>query len=453
MTKILLLSFLSLALSACNSKIGLQPIEWQKGAPVAQMEALQQIDTTAQRKLKSASQKIEFAEQSFQGITVENSFIKKVSDVSNTPLLVRASITTENQKLDRLRLEEFERKRPTILNELQKAFPIFKKFPPEKIDVVIAHRRGFYEPLWKILYTDKSGVPWEVKVNNHLQVSSVKRVGSQFHDTIAIVFPKGPKMSPLQEVVLKGLVATPTLSNNRLFVSSQAEFKISDVTAPLKFTPQDARFDQVQVFYFLEESLNWFERKLNVSIPFKLNAEVHMGAPEKTNSAFYYQGKIRIGAGDDETYSRIPQDPSIIIHESVHALVDAVARLPFEGEGGSLNEGFADFFTALQLDNPNMAESSYLKGPFRRSVVNNYKLSDKTGGLYHDSGIASGTLWELRVKLGPDKAREIAILTLNRLVPSSDFEDFGTQLKSVLPEVLNQEDLNAALEIVTARGF
>jgi Zn-dependent metalloprotease len=290
-------------------------------------------------------------------------------------------------------------------------------------------------------------------MNNHLQVSSVKRVGSQFHDTIAIVFPKGPKMSNLQEVVLRGLATNPTLSNDRLFVASQADSKISDVSGPLKFTPQDSRFDQVQVFYFLEESLNWFERRLNVKIPFKLNAEVHMGAPDKTNSAFYYQGKIRIGAGDDETYARIPQDPSIIIHESVHALVDTVARLPFEGEGGSLNEGFADFFTALQLDNPNMAEASYLKGPFRRSVVNNYKLSDKTGGLYHDSGIASGTLWELRVKLGPDKAREIAILTLNRLVPGSDFADFGLQLKEVLPQVLAQDELKMAQDIVAERGF
>lgn len=453
MTKLIFLSFLGLALTACNSKIGMQEIEWQKGSPVTELEPLQKIDTRAESKINSASQKIEFAEQSFQGISVEDSYIKKLSDASGSALIVRASVTTENQKLDRLRLEDFEKKKPTILNDLKKSFPIFKKFPPEKIEVVIAHRRGFYEPLWKILYSDKNGIPWEVKVNNHLQVSSVKRVGSQFHDTIAIVFPKGPKMSFLQEVALKGLAANPTLSNNRLFVSSQAEFKISDVTAPLKFTPQDTRFDQVQVFYFLDESLNWFERKLNVTIPFQLHAEVHMGAPEKTNSAFYYDGKIRIGAGDDETYSRIPQDPSIIIHESVHALVDAVARLPFEGEGGSLNEGFADFFTALQLDNPNMAEASYLKGPFRRSVVNNYKLSDKTGGLYHDSGIASGTLWELRLKLGPDKAREIAILTLNRLVPSSDFGDFGAQLRSVLPEVLNQQELTAALEIVTARGF
>lgn len=451
MKKIISISFLFL--SACNSKTGLQSLEWKKGEPLSQLQSLETINTSPTQKVNSLTQTLELSEQSVQGIIVEDSYVKRIKDASDASLIVRASVSLEDAKLDRLRLSDFEKKKASILDDLKKSFPVFRKSPPEKIDIVIAHRRGFYEPLWKIVYTDKHGIPWEVKMNNHLQVSSVKRVGSQFHDTLAIVFPKGPKMSNLQEVLLRGLSANPTLSNDRLFVASQAESKISDVSGPLKFTPQDSRFDQVQVFYFLEESLNWFERNLNVKIPFKLNAEVHMGAPDKTNSAFYYQGKIRIGAGDDETYSRIPQDPSIIIHESVHALVDTVARLPFEGEGGSLNEGFADFFTALQLDNPNMAEASYLKGPFRRSVVNNYRLSDKTGGLYHDSGIASGTLWELRVKLGSDKAREIAILTLNRLVPSSNFEDFGSQLKEVLPQVLAHEELSSALDIVTKRGF
>lgn len=451
MKKVISISLLFL--SACNSKSGFQSLEWKKGQPPSALQTLENLDLSSPQKLTSSNQILEMSEQKVQGIVIEDSFIKKIKDGSESLLMVRGSVSVDEQKLGRLKLTDFEKRKDRILNDLQKTFPVFRKNIPEKIDIVIAHRGGFYEPLWRILYSDKAGTPWEVRMNAHLQVSSVKRVGSQFHDTVALVFPKGPKMSNLQEVTLKGLATSPTLSNERVFVSSQDESKISDVSAPLKFTPQDARFDQVQVFFFLDESLSWFERKLNIKLPFKLNAEVHMGAPEKTNSAFYYQGKIRIGAGDDETYSRIPQDPSIIIHESVHALVDVVAHLPFEGEGGSLNEGFADFFTALQLDNPNMAEASYLKGPFRRSLVNNYKISDKNGGLYHDSGIASGTLWDLRVRLGADKAREIAILTLNRLVPSSNLEDFGAQLKDVLPQVLTQDELKSALEVVTERGF
>jgi Zn-dependent metalloprotease len=160
-----------------------------------------------------------------------------------------------------------------------------------------------------------------------------------------------------------------------------------------------------------------------------------------------------LGLGDDQTYSHIPQDPSIVIHESVHALVDSIARLPYEGEGGSLNEAFADFFTALQLDNPNMGEAAYLKGPYRRTLANDFKLADKTGGLYHDSGIVSGALWDLRKSLGQDKARQIALSTLNRLTPGSDLADFGVQVKEVLSLVLSIEEVGIAVAMLEKRGF
>ncbi len=451
MKQYLLLFFLFL--SACVPKQDLQTLEWKKGSS-SSLSDLSAINFSRESKLQSAHQTLLFKEQEFSEITIENSFLKTVKNHDGEDLQIRGAVSFDQEKLQKLPLSSFKNKKDVIAKELESAFPIFRRHKPESIEIIIAHRRGFYEPLWRVVYSDNKGASWEVRVNNHLQVQSVKRVGSQFHDTVAVIFPKGPKRSGLQEIVLKDLNIQPTLSNSRLFVGSQADDKIANVRDPLKFSIQDARFDQVQVFFFLEESLSWFERKLNFKIPFQLQAEVHVGAPEKTNSAFYYQGKIRIGAGDDETYARIPQDPSIVIHESVHALVDSIAKLPFEGEGGSINEGFADFFTALQLGSPNMGESAYLKGPFRRSLVNDYKLSGKTGGLYHDSGIVSGTLWDLSTRFGSEQGAKVGILTLNRLVPSTDFKDFGNSLKDILPEVfLSAEDLAAARMIVEARGF
>lgn len=157
---------------------------------------------------------------------------------------------------------------------------------------------------------------------------------------------------------------------------------------------------------------------------------------------------------DDEIYSHLSQDPSVVIHESVHAFVDIVAGLPFEGEGGSINEGFADFFTAVQLNNPNMAESSYLKGPFRRSVVNSVVLDEKNGGLYHDSAIVSGVLWDLHERFGRDTGLKLSAYTLNRLVPGSDFKDFGDSLKFIIEsELKSPTDVQAALEVLQKRGF
>lgn len=444
----------SLFLVSCGGPKSLYSLEWRKGESSRALHILDDISLTASTRLRSSGEVVEFAEQNIQGIPIESSFVKKLKDSSGDEILVRGAVALDDEKLNKLKLQPFKDKKKNIAKELAVVFPILRKFPPEKIEMIVAQNNGFYEPLWRVIYTDAKGLTWEMRLNGHLEVRGIRRVGSQFHDTVASIFPKGPQKSRLQEVVLTGLKAQPTLANSRLLVSSQADTKITDVVSPLRFSPQDSRFDQVQVFYFLEESLRWFEAKLQIRIPFQLQAEVHVGAPDKTNAAFYYQGKIRLGAGDDEIYSRLSQDPSVVVHESVHALVEAVARLPYEGEGGSLNEAFADFFTALQLNNPNMGEASYLKGPFRRSVVNDFKLAEKNGGLYHDSGIISGTLWALSMRLGPEKGRELALLTLNRLVPNSDFKDFATKLNEVLPLVLSSsEELKAARMILKERGF
>ncbi|MEN0059436.1 MAG: hypothetical protein AAGB31_11425 [Bdellovibrio sp.] len=442
-----------LLISGCHSKKGLQNIEWKKGESRGVLRSLEGLETSSSSPVVSSDQIIEIREQTFSGIPVEGSYIKRLRHSQGEEILVRAAVSFEEEKMLSLRLADYQKKKATVVEDLKAAFPLFRRSPPEKVEVVIAQRRGFYEPLWRILYTDASGVTWQVKMNDHLQVQGVQRMGSSFQEALAVVFPKGPKLSTLQEVTLRGLAVHPALSSTRLIVTSQAEEKIADVSGALKFTPQDARFDQVQVFYFLDEALNWFEKKLKVKIPFQLQAEVHVGAPEKTNAAFYYQGKIRFGTGDDEVYSRIPQDPSIVMHESAHALVQVLASLPFEGEGGSLNEAFADFFTALHLDNPHMGEVAYLKGPFRRTLVNDLKLKDKYGGLYHDSGIISGLLWSVRKKIGADKAQMVALLTLNRLTPGSDFVDFGVQLQEVLPQVLSAEEVKAVSGLIRERGF
>ncbi|WP_413558927.1 hypothetical protein [Bdellovibrio sp. HCB209] len=451
MKKIPFLTFF-IALASCSPKSDLQTVEWRSGSSKESLEILKQVDSVTASEASVFSQKVSLRQQQIRGVPVEDTYIKEISSGSNQ-LAVRGRITTIEEKLKDIPLEEYLANKSHIEKRLCTSLPIFRKKAPLSVSLVIAHHKGFYQPLWKVLYVDNQGVTWEARFNNFLQIQKVQRVGSHFQDTLAWVFPKGSRKRELQEVVLSGLYANPTLANTRLMVNSQNTSKIVSVMEPLKFNNKDPRFDQVQAFYFLDESLSWFDSMLGFKIPFVLQAEVQVGFPEKTNSAFYYQGKIRLGAGDDEVYSHLAQDPSVVVHESVHALVDSIAGLPFEGEGGSLNEGFADFFTAAQLNNPNMGEASYLKGPFRRSVVNAVSLADKNGGLYHDSGIISGVLWDLKEQLGSPKGIRIAALTLARLVPGSDFKDFGASLRLVIDSELAAGELQAARALLQKRGF
>lgn len=450
MRKVILISVLFL--SSCAKKSEVKNIEWQKGEASSLLAPLKNLEMSFEASQKSLGEVITLQHQTFANLRIEQSFVKYIK-VQDELILARAAVVLDPEKLKSLKVQDFLKRQKTVEQDILKKLPFFQKTPLQSVEPFIAQKNNYYELQWRVVYGDKKGVPWEVRLNQNLEVRSVQRVGSQFHDTVAWVFPQGPKKSSLQEVHFKDLLLNPTLSNSRVFVSSQADLKISDVEEPLKYALEDSRFDQVQVFYYLNESLIWFEKNLNFKLPFQIQAEVYVGAPDKTNSAFYYQGKIRIGQGDDEIYSRIPQDPSIVIHESVHALVESIAQLPYEGEGGSLNEGFADFFTALQLGTPNMGESAYLKGPFRRTVLNDLTLKDKNDGLYHDSGIISGTLWELTTKLGIDKGKKLALLTLNRLTPISDLKDFGQVLKLVARDNLVAADQDVAMAIILKRGF
>lgn len=450
--KLRILSCAFLMLSGCNQKNSLNIIKWEKSSGLERPD-LSEVSLKSIKPITSLKEKVTQEEQVYRGISVENAFVKTISRAGDPQWIVAAVYENEDvfQALD---IDSIQEKKKNIAKELRESYPPFRRHKPSSIEPIITFSQGKPELQWKAIYVDMRGLPWEVRFSTAKKVLDVRKMGSQFHEATAWVFPLGPKQSDITEVKLSNLQSTPALANGKIWVISQAGSKILNGTESLKYSPNDARFDQVQVFYFLSRSLDWFAQHMGFSLPSRLEAEVHLGAPDKTNAAFYYQNKIRLGQGDDRTYSNIAQDPSIVIHESVHAVIDSIAGLPFDGEGGSLNEGFADFFTALQINSPHMGGVAYLKGPFRRSIENSVTLAERTGALYHDSGIVSGTLWELRRALGVPQARTLASLTLNRMHYYSGFDDFGEELKKVVRSYLKkEEEISKAMMIIKKRGF
>lgn len=451
MKKILPLMFL-LSSAACT-KSAYHVYEWKDGDKEKVASELAAYEFAAAAKNLSRGEWVHLQPQSYKGLSVESSYRKEILAKDGTSKRLRAGVVNPEIAFAHLDVEAVIQQAPHIRRKIQSAFPIFRKRPPQSISPVITQRGGFYEIVWQVDYADEKGRMWTLKLNKNLEVRSIRPAGSQFIDTSAWVYPRGPLWGVVQEVPLKGLYLEPALANHWVYVSSQAENRIDKIAGPLKFSVEDSRFDQTQAFVYLNESFSWFQSRLGFKMPLQVQAEVFVGYPEKTNSAFYYQGKIRLGQGDGEFYQHIPRDPSIVIHESVHAVIDVLAGLPYEGEGGSLNEGFADYFTAMQLGSPRMGEVSYKKAPYRRTVLNSLVLGDRNGGLYHDSGIVSGTLWELSDQLGPGKGLDVAMSVLNRLVPGSDFADFAKTLKEVCLEKLTAEEARGALAILGKRGL
>jgi hypothetical protein len=317
-------------------------------------------------------------------------------------------------------------------------------------------KNGHYEFNYVLEALDTSGLSaYELYFSCEDDFSLLEkvRVGSAFADGHAEVFPLGPKMSALSAVSLHDLIGDGTLTNSRITLSSQSSEQAFSVDQNFNYAPEDQRFDQVQAFYYVDQALAWFTNHLGVTVPFPLDVQVQVGEPqEKTNTAFYYHGHIRLGSGDGRTYRDLLKDPTVVMHETGHAVVDTVGGLPFEGEGGSLNEGFADFFAAAILNHPRLGELSYLQGPYRRSVENSVGFKEKNGSVYHDSAIVSGTLWDLRQALGEESAYDLAVRTLARLGPSAQLHDVRAAVQASWGH-LSPVEIESIGKILDARGW
>lgn len=313
------------------------------------------------------------------------------------------------------------------------------------------HRNNKIEPGVFFALENKKGV-FEKILNSKLEVIQESSPES-FFDTSTQVYPLGPKRSELNQVWLHDLLDFRKLSTTRLLISSEAKNSDLDLRNSVKYEPLDIRFDQVQAFFHLENSLKWFEKKFNYRPAQKIEAIVNFGHPDKTNAAFYYAGKIRIGDGDGVNYSKLAHDPSIVIHEAAHSVIETVARLPFEGEGGSINEGFADFFAAAQLNNPYMGEVAFLKGPYKRNLNHLVRWDARSGGLYHDSHILSGLLWEIRSSLGESASLKLASLLLVEMNPKTNFQDLAEMLPRLIDRHFEPGEIRKVKSILKTRGF
>lgn len=441
-------------MAACGSHEGLTTLSWNKDHPNRQLWTLRGLDFTSPGVQDTKFESVEIGTQSLHGIPIDASFVKRILDHDGQLLQVDGNIEA-HPRFSYSKVMAFQKNKDQVLKVLQDRLPELRSSVFDEPAMVLVKEGKLLNLYWAVQYLDSAGLPWRILIDANDNIHSRERFGSDFQDMreMAVkIFPEGPRHSVLQSVLLKDVLTNGGLSSERVNVSSLADVKIAP-TSDLNFMPPDKRFDEVQVFYFVNRALDWFQDHLGVTLHQTLDVQVHMGAPEKTNTAFYYQDRIRLGSGDDQTYSNIPEDPTIVMHETAHSVIDQLAHLPFQGEGGSINEGLADFFTAVQLDDPNMGDSAYLKAAYRRTLENNDTLAMKDGGLYHDSGIVSGTLWEMKKKLGPAMAADIALKLLIQLNPNSDFADVQKKWPGVLATLLKGSDLQTAQQILKTRGW
>ncbi len=115
------------------------------------------------------------------------------------------------------------------------------------------------------------------------------------------------------------------------------------------------------------------------------------------------------GAGGGCEATSLSSD--IIYHEYTHNVVDHIytSPLPYSGESGALNEGWADYFAATINNNPCMSEG-FAGYDCLRYLNNTYRYpEDIVGEVHDDSRIVSGAGWDLRKLVGAGISDKLVI--------------------------------------------
>lgn len=440
--------------SSCTAHPPLLSVRWSGQGPAPSIDKyIEKSEIKNQQ--KSLDEEVQIFQQKASGFQIEGSFIKIVKQKNDTPVFQSALIVQNISTLNLLKAFRLDQKKENIWQQFIKSHPSFsneKKVLP--LEVIFLTSPTVHPAVVAVL-EEKSGFLHALKISENADLIIDQALGSRLTDLVesmSTAFPRGPKKSALSPVLINRRNQSEGLSDGIFEVLSVSPSKII-LAEPLEYPTSDDRFDQIQAFYYSQQIMSWFNEKLGQNYSAKVRIVTQLGFPEKTNAAFYFQNQIRLGQGDNETYAHIAWDPTIVMHETSHAVIDALSRLPFQGEGGSINEGYADIFTTFFLESPLLGENSYLLGPYKRTVDQNLKLSEKNGGLYHDSAIVSGFFWNLKKQIDADKTLQLAVRVLNRLGPNSNFEDFKMALNEQVTEVLNEEQIKKAHQLMKERDL
>lgn len=319
---------------------------------------------------------------------------------------------------------------------------------------ILRWRLGAFRLLFTRGCENPRGEIFEVAFNSRGRLLSQDSVGSHFQSETARItlFPKGPKLSHLEKTEVAIAPPPAFLLTPKLEVTSDAGVKIENRDTLESLRPEDPAFDLVQAYFFSSGALQWAEQHLKIHIE-PIKVRTHVGYPEKGNVAFYYGREIRLGEGDDVTFSKIAWDPSIVVHEVMHGVIESLTGLPFKGEPGSLQEAYADSLTALYLDTPQMGSAAYKAGPYQRTLENDKKLQDRAGKMYADSLIISGTVWEIKRELGDAAAMDLLAFLLSRGTPNSGFADVQKDLQAWLAACALGERCDRIGSVLSRRGW
>ncbi|MBN1593281.1 MAG: hypothetical protein JW941_08575, partial [Candidatus Coatesbacteria bacterium] len=222
-----------------------------------------------------------------------------------------------------------------------------------------------------------------------------------------------------------------------------------DATFMWDYSPLSTHFDEVCVFYHVNQIHAWLKDHLEYDgMDFEIPVTTHYGTD--LNNAMFSPGYNRIMLGDG-TIRDPAHEADVVMHEYGHAVVHNTSFEDFSNL--TLNEGYADYFTCSLHDDPLLGE--WWMPPYLRNLDNDLVYPfDLAGESHHDGQIWSGALWDIRELFGADVADRIALGTLFYYgSPYPSFLDARDAALWADTEYFDSEHQQAMVEIFSKRGM
>jgi Zn-dependent metalloprotease len=189
---------------------------------------------------------------------------------------------------------------------------------------------------------------------------------------------------------------------------------------------------ETNAFYHVNNIRDWYLRgdPFNVSpAEDPLNVYVRDGAYQ---NAYYSSGSGLYFCSDSP--GECPDFAlcaDIIYHEFTHAIVDKSytgTPLPYSGQTGAMDEGWADYFACTITNDPHEGEGAFPPGRNLDTPDQHYP-ENWYGEVHADSPIFSGAIWDTRAALGLDYTDSLALRALKKKTTS-----FNSYLGAILEE-------------------
>lgn len=220
------------------------------------------------------------------------------------------------------------------------------------------------------------------------------------------------------------------------------EFNLTSPTYDWNWADTDTSYkrEESNVFYHVNVIHDYFTKESPFdihSMDYQAIATVEYGS-ESGNAGSDGRDIYLFGAGGRYESTAVLSD--VIYHEYTHSVVGHVytTDLPYRGESGALNEGWADYFACTVNNNSLVGEGFYVSsGSALRNINNTNRYpEDIINEVHYDSQIISGAMWDLRELLGAELADELVLRGM-KLEPK-DFQEY-------LEDILIVDDDNADL--------